>query len=89
MFLDEAPAQIAALRRALDGGNALELGRIAHAMKSASFNVGARALGELCRRLERHGSAGEIAGASDLVAAIEARLESVQPLLRAEMSQAA
>jgi HPt (histidine-containing phosphotransfer) domain-containing protein len=89
MFLDEAPGYVDALRHALAGGDAAQLGRVAHAMKSASFNVGAHALGELCRRLERQGKAGDIAGAGDLVAAIEALLRNLQPLLRAEMRKAA
>jgi HPt (histidine-containing phosphotransfer) domain-containing protein len=65
------------------------MGRVAHAMKSSSLNVGAKSLGELCRRLERQGKDGELAGAGDLVAAVEAMLESVKPLLRAEMRVAA
>jgi PAS domain S-box-containing protein len=89
MFLDEAPGYIEALRNALGSADAAQLGRVAHSMKSASFNVGAHALGELCRRLERQGKAGEIAGAADLVAAIEALLKNLQPLLRAEMRKAA
>jgi len=89
MFLEEAPGYVASLRHALADGDAGELGRIAHGMKSASFNVGAQALGELCRRLERQGKNGEIAGAAEVVSAIEALLANVQPLLRAEMRQAA
>ncbi len=89
VFLDEAPKHVAALNRALADANAAELGRVAHAVKSASLNVGAQGLGELCRRLERQGKAGEIAGAGDLVAAIEAMLATIQPMLHAEMKQAA
>src|SRR6185436_17693216 len=81
MFLQEAPEQVAALRQALAAGDAGELGRIVHAMKSASFNVGAQALGELCRRLERHGKAGDITAAADVVPAIETLLGNLQPLL--------
>jgi PAS domain S-box-containing protein len=89
MFLDEAPGYVGALRQALGAADAAQLGRVAHAMKSASFNVGAHALGELCRRLERQGKSGDIAGAADVVAAIEALLGNLKPLLRAEMRKAA
>jgi PAS domain S-box-containing protein len=89
VFLKDAPVQIAALRGALATGNSAELGSVAHGMKSASYNVGAQALGNLCQRLEQHGKSGEIGCAADLVAAIESQLETVQPLLRAEMKQAA
>jgi len=89
MFLDEAPEHLAALRQAQAGGDCVELARVAHAMKSSSFNVGAKSLGELCKRLERQGKDGDAAGAGDLVAAIEITLEDVKPLLRAEMKVAA
>ena len=85
MFFDEAPVHLEALHRAQAGGDAVELCRVAHAMKSSSLNVGANSLGELCRRLERQGKDNELAGSGDLVAAIEAMLEGVKPQLRAEM----
>jgi HPt (histidine-containing phosphotransfer) domain-containing protein len=62
---------------------------VAHALKSASFNVGAKSLGELCRKLEQRAKAGDLSAAGDLVAAIEAMMERVQPALRAEMRQPA
>jgi signal transduction histidine kinase/CheY-like chemotaxis protein len=89
MYLDEVPVQLAGLQQALARGDGAELGRVAHALKSSSLNVGAKSLGDLCRRLERLGKDGELAGASDLVAAVEAMLEGVKPLLRAEMRVAA
>ncbi|HZN25464.1 MAG TPA: response regulator, partial [Burkholderiales bacterium] len=89
VFLDDAPKQVRAIRRALAAGNAVELGNVAHAMKSACFNVGAQALGELCNRLEQHGKAADIGEAAKLVASIETVLQDVQPLLRAEIKRAA
>jgi len=89
IYLDEVPEHVAQLRAALAARDAARLAAVAHALKSASFNVGAPALGELCRRLERQGKVGEIAEAADLVGEIEALLGNVQPLLRAEMRLAA
>ena len=89
MFLDEAPQHLAGMRSALAAGQGVALGDVAHALKSASLNVGAKALGELCRRLERQGKAGDLSDAGDVVAAIEAMMERVQPALRAEMRQTA
>jgi len=89
MYLDEAPAHRARLRAALDAGDLAEAGRVAHALKSASLNVGAKGLGELCRRLERQCKDGRAAGLTDLVAAVESMLERVAPALRAEMKQTA
>ncbi len=85
MYLDEAPLQLAALQAAAAGNDLPTLASTAHAMKSASFNVGAKALGELCKRLEKQAKAGESQGLVDLVSAIDSMFGSVRPLLRAEM----
>jgi CheY-like chemotaxis protein len=89
IFLAEAPGHLQGLQAGLAAGHAAELGRIAHAFKSASFNVGAMPLGELCRQLERLGKAGEMHGAAELVAHIERMFQRVRPLLLAEMKAAA
>ena len=89
MYLDEAPVHMAGMRGALEQSRFADLGRLAHALKSASFNVGAKSVGELCRRVERQCKAGEAADVGDLVAAIGATLERVQPILRSEMRVAA
>lgn len=86
MYFDEAPGHLAGLRAALKAGRCTDLGVVAHALKSASFNVGAMALGETCRRLERLGKAGEQAGCAELVASIERQYAQVEPALRAELA---
>ncbi len=89
IYLDEAGRHIARLQAALEKRDATELDRVAHAFKSASQNVGASQLGELCRLLERQGKSGELNGAVDLVRAIEKQFEMIRPLLLAEMGQPA
>ncbi|MBL8287390.1 MAG: response regulator [Rubrivivax sp.] len=89
MYLDEAPGHRQRLHDAVAGGDLAAAAQVAHALKSASFNVGAKALGELCRRIERQGKDGNSAGIADLVAAVDAMLERVTPALRAEMKQPA
>jgi signal transduction histidine kinase/DNA-binding response OmpR family regulator/HPt (histidine-containing phosphotransfer) domain-containing protein len=89
MYLDEAPRHLSKLNVALLRQDAAEIGLVAHAFKSASQNVGANQLGELCRELERQGKAGEIADAADLVQALEKQFQAVRPLLLAEMGQPA
>ncbi len=44
------------LARAVKARDSKEIGSAAHALKSMSFNVGARALGEACASVERHAS---------------------------------
>jgi two-component system, sensor histidine kinase and response regulator len=87
MYLGEAGLHLQRLRDALQRQDPQALDRTAHAFKSASQNVGAMHLGELCRRLERQGRAGQLAGASELVRAIEQQLALVRPLLLAEIEQ--
>ena len=89
IYLDEAPTQLERMHRALAGGDAAELGRTAHAFKSASFNVGATALGELCKQLEKQGKADDLNSATTLVRSIERMYLQVKPLLQAEMGQPA
>ena len=87
LYLHESGQHVARLRAALANSDVRELGRVAHAFKSASQNVGAIRLSELCLQLERQGKTEEFAGATELVAAIENQLELVEPALLAEMGQ--
>jgi CheY-like chemotaxis protein len=89
MYLEEAPVQLRQLRAAAEAGDAGELCRLAHALKSSSFNVGAHQLGELCRQLERQGKSGTLGGVPGLVATLEDLFKRVLPLLQAEMGQTA
>ncbi len=88
MYLDEAPLQLGGLRQALGTAAGKDLSRIAHALKSASFNVGAKRIGDLCRELERQGKAGEFEAAAESVAAIESLYKKIRPRLVAEISKA-
>jgi PAS domain S-box-containing protein len=89
IYIEEAPGHLAALRQALGRGDGAELARVAHAMKSASHNVGASQLGEGCRQLEALGRAGNLAHAAMMVDDIEAQMQAVLPLLRAEVEAVA
>jgi PAS domain S-box-containing protein len=88
VYIDEAPGHLQALQNALERSDGSALGRVAHALKSASFNVGATKLAETCRELERMGKAGDLLAAPRLVSAISGLFQRVQPLLRAEMRRA-
>ena len=89
MYLAEAPQHLAQMHAALHAQDGAELGRIAHAFKSASQNVGGLQLGELCRQLEREGKAGALPEAAPLVRAIDWHFQKIRPVLLAEMGQAA
>jgi two-component system sensor histidine kinase/response regulator len=89
IYIDEAPGHLASLRQALSRHDATELARVAHAMKSASHNVGASQLGEACRQLEHASRAGDLQAAAEGVATIETQYLGVLPLLRAEIEAVA
>jgi two-component system, sensor histidine kinase and response regulator len=89
MYLDEAPTHLKNLRDAATAKDGAALSLIAHAFKSASQNVGARQLGDLCRQLERKGKTGETKDAKELVRAIERHFETIRPMLLAELGQPA
>jgi PAS domain S-box-containing protein len=86
-FLREAPALVASLRRAQRSGQAEELRRTAHTLKSNARTFGARPLADLCQTLESTAKAGAIDEAAPLVIMIEdgyARLENALTAARAE-----
>jgi two-component system sensor histidine kinase/response regulator len=89
MYLEEMPSHVNALKQAVADKDGACLGRSAHALKSASFNIGAKSVAEMCKRLEQIAKAGYTEGAEDLVAAILAMLERLQPVLHAHLRQPA
>ena len=70
-YLEDAPRQLAAARAAIEAGTAHDLVRPAHTLKSNSANVGAAALGALCRGLEDQARAGTTEGAAARLGAVE------------------
>jgi CheY-like chemotaxis protein len=66
LYLDDCPGRIETMRTALAAADAEQLSSAAHAMKSASANVGALRVRTLCESLEMIGRRGTIDGASKL-----------------------
>jgi PAS domain S-box-containing protein len=87
LYLSDAPNQLRSLRNALEGGRLVDLGRTAHALKSASLTVGAKVVCELCQRLERQAKVGESAGTAELVTGIDSAMNHVRGALRAELGR--
>ena len=67
MFLASADAQLALLDAAVADGQAKALGKLAHAMKSSSANLGADALSAFYRELERFAREGRMDDAPPLI----------------------
>jgi PAS domain S-box-containing protein len=70
-FLDEAPTLLATLSGSLEQGDAEELRRAAHSLKSNGQTFGARDFAGLCRQLEERAKRHELDGASGLIDRIE------------------
>lgn len=87
-FLADAPTLLATLRRSLDDGEASELRRAAHTLKSNGATLGAGDFAELCRTLEGRAKDGQLAGASQLVDRIEQAYESLREALAKLRSKA-
>ena len=67
LFLKSSREQRQQLAQATAGGDATSLWQVAHALKSSSGNVGARALADACARLEKQARAGELDDAEDML----------------------
>ena len=80
-FLEDAAAQIEAMRAALADGDLERLGRAAHSLKSGSLNIGALDLGATCRSLEETARAGEVPDAAERIDAIASGFEEVRMAL--------
>jgi HPt (histidine-containing phosphotransfer) domain-containing protein len=86
-FLADAPTLVATLRSSLDSGNAEELRRAAHTLKSNGATLGAAGFADLCRTLEQRAKDGELEGSSELVEQIEQEYGSLEKALSALRSE--
>src|SRR5205814_272068 len=82
-FLDAAPALVAALRATHDAGDAEELRRTAHILKSNGQVFGARGFSALCRELEERARDGELEGTATLIDRIEVEYGGLEEALAA------
>jgi CheY-like chemotaxis protein/HPt (histidine-containing phosphotransfer) domain-containing protein len=87
VFLADAPALITSLRSSLEHGDAEELRRAAHTLKTNGTTLGAAAFAELCRTVEQHAKDHRLDGVAQLVDQIEQEyrgLEEALATLRSE-----
>jgi GAF domain-containing protein/DNA-binding response OmpR family regulator len=82
-FLTDSPALLAAARGALDAGDADEVRRAAHTLKSNAATFGATELAERCRMLELAAKEGALGGGAASVESIGTELTRVHEALRA------
>jgi HPt (histidine-containing phosphotransfer) domain-containing protein len=88
-YIADGDGQVAALREAADRGSVADLVRPAHSLKSSSLNIGALALGELCRDLEAASREGTVRDAQARVEAIDVAFAKARQALLDERERRA
>jgi signal transduction histidine kinase/CheY-like chemotaxis protein/HPt (histidine-containing phosphotransfer) domain-containing protein len=89
LYLESTPPLIGQLRDAIAADNYEEVSRLAHSMKSASMNIGAAALGEICKFLEETSKNGRPRNIEHIFESIEKTYEQTQTALKDKMRDVA
>ncbi len=82
MFLDDAPTRIEEIRQGLASGDIKLLERAAHSLKSASANVGAMQLSNVCMRIEEIARQDKSGGIAELIPESNKALDDAANALR-------
>ncbi|MFW6357921.1 MAG: response regulator [Chroococcales cyanobacterium] len=83
-YLEDAPQRLESIKAAIAQGDASELQKSAHALKSLSVTVGGISLSDLCGELETLGRIGRTTGASQLLTKLERTYVQTSEALRLE-----
>src|SRR5438093_12532107 len=81
-YVNDAVELLATMQQAVRDGNADEVRRAAHSLKSNSASLGARALAGLCLDVEQLARTGVLHGCSDQVERMRAEFGEVERELR-------
>jgi CheY-like chemotaxis protein/signal transduction histidine kinase len=76
-YCNDSLALMKALRQAVTTGNADELGKAAHTLKSSSANLGAMCLSQLCSAIEQQGKAKNLVDTQATLTQVEAEFRQV------------
>ena len=82
-YLDDTPTQLRSIGQAIARGDAVQLRKSAHSLKSSSANVGAEALAQRCKEVEQLGRNDTTAGAAVLLAEMERSFQAARQALGA------
>jgi two-component system, sensor histidine kinase and response regulator len=85
LYVQESPNEMARLAQAVSSGDAAQIGRAAHSLKSSSANVGATLLSQQCAAREAAGRSGNLETARESYARLAAEHARVQLALKAEL----
>jgi CheY-like chemotaxis protein len=80
-FVDDMPRQLALLAQAVDNRDAAALRLAAHSIKGAAANVGGTEIQEIAGKLERTGTAGDLAAAAAALPELAASFDRARPAM--------
>ena len=83
-YLKDADSRLADMSTAINQGDAQSLHEAAHTLKSASGNVGANGIADLCQQLEVIGRGGSIDGTKEIFTQLQKEYEDVKNALSSE-----
>jgi HPt (histidine-containing phosphotransfer) domain-containing protein len=83
-YIAEGARIVGELVAAAEAGSVADLVRPAHSLKSSSLNVGALALGELCRQLEHDALVGTVDGPVERAAEVRTAFDEARAALLEE-----
>jgi HPt (histidine-containing phosphotransfer) domain-containing protein len=87
MYLDSSSTLLETMRNAVASGDASVICSAAHTLKSASANLGALGLAELCKKMEAIGRSDAVNDAGLLLPTVEKECHAVRAALTAEAEQ--
>jgi HPt (histidine-containing phosphotransfer) domain-containing protein len=88
-FVGDTKVLLVDLHAALDAGDAVTVGRIAHSIKGSAQQLGGRRLARTCERLEAMASTGALSsGRADLIE-VEIAFDDLRQMLNERVSRAA
>ena len=87
MFIGDAESRLAALREAVESGDAGSVERAAHTLKGSSGNMGATRMAAVCAELEEAGASRDLGRVPELLDRLEEEFGRVRPALEAEVAR--
>jgi len=82
IYREEYPKQLRQIQEAMDKNNAAEAGNVAHTIKGAVGNFGAKPAFEAALRLEKIGKSGDLSEALKAFEALKGELERLEGELK-------
>jgi CheY-like chemotaxis protein/HPt (histidine-containing phosphotransfer) domain-containing protein len=83
--LQELPKQLQELRKLLTGDDSVEIRRSAHTIKGMAGNISAKALSEICQKLETTAAEGAVESARELMPQLERTVALTIEAIRGEV----